>query len=389
MLWGAGRLLFGALLSAHTAVLTLSRGARAYKRERPRDVLRLAAAVLVIATVSVGGNPVSRLAANSSRVVVDPSTTHPEGHSSRLSAAGWTASVNVEIPGERRVALPPPPRPGKRTALIIGINRAKGGRPLPGSVTDATNLKQALLGYGFPRKNISMLVEEDATRSAIRAGLADLAARTPADGVAVFAVATHTRQRGGQNELLTADGLRISASELGTALGRVRSKMWVALPTCYAGGYAVPGITGKNRIVSFASASNRPTYQLGTAGSYLFINMVREAMLKGKAPGSVEEAFRFAEAKLEREHPNRVPTMSDGVKGELVLGRMSPETIARYDTGSGRDRQHPDDRDAFYATTRSAPPPPDGADAPEPEQQQRHGLGVCGRFSYSCSSDDD
>ena len=38
----------------------------------------------------------------------------------------------------RAVTVPQAPAPAKRTALIIGINRARGGRPLPGSITDAT-----------------------------------------------------------------------------------------------------------------------------------------------------------------------------------------------------------------------------------------------------------
>ena len=96
-----------------------------------------------------------------------------------------------------------------------------------------------------------MLVETSATRAAIRDELSSLASRTPSNGIAVFAVATHTRRYGGQNELLTADGLRISAGELASRLGAVRSRMWVALPTCYSGGLravrASSGATGSRR----------------------------------------------------------------------------------------------------------------------------------------------
>jgi hypothetical protein len=305
---------------------------------------------------------------------------------------GWKASVAVDTP-DGPLDLPAPPPSRKRNALIIGVNHARGGSPLPGSITDAKHLRDSLLGYGFLRKNVTMLLDGKASQHQIRRELARLADRTPVDGIAVFAVATHTRKRGGQNEFLTGDGLRISASELGHALGKVRSKMWVALPTCYAAGYAVPGIIGKNRIVTFASSSTQPTYQLGDAGSYLFINMVRKAMLEGAAPGSVERSFRFAKETLEREAPDRVPTISDGIAGELVLGRMSLDTIERHQNRiRAQERSEREEREepkVVFGTAKSAPdydrysgPDPEPTPTPSP---RRSGVKVCGRFDYRCA----
>ena len=49
--------------------------------------------------------------------------------------------------------------------------------------------------------------------------------------------------------------------------------------------------------------------------------MVKRAMLDRQAPDSVESAFAWAKADLERTHPYRVPSISDGIDGDLVLGR--------------------------------------------------------------------
>lgn len=270
----------------------------------------------------------------------------------------------------------------RRTALIIGINQAKGGSTLPGSIADATNLKDALVMYGFARKNITMLLDAQASRDAILHELDRLAERTPKNGLAVFAVATHTRIRNGQNELLTADGLRVSAGELGVRLARVRSKMWVALPTCYAAGYDRPGIVGRDRIATFASSATKPTYQLGSSGSYLFIKMVREAMLEGEAPGSVEEAFGYAKRTLEKESPDRVPSMSDGITGDLVLGNRGADSTATEDRPAPdgrRDDRFSDNGDTAAPTTGADPPP-----GPSQPPLINNGPGVCGRFSVRC-----
>ena len=261
--------------------------------------------------------------------------------------------------------------PSERTAVIVGINHAQGTTPLPGSVRDARNLHAALLGYGFREDNITLLLDGQATRSAILGALDSLALRTPASGVAVVAIATHTKRSGGTNLLATADGGRISAAELASRLGAVRSPAWVALPTCYAGGYAKPGIVGYNRVATFASDGNTMSYQAGSAGSFLFIHMVRRAMLEGRSPESVEGAFEFARGEIERDYPERVPSMSDGVPGDLVLGRISSTphdtSVSTYQGGR-----------YGYEHAESSP-------APRPESRpSRRTVVVCGRFRYNC-----
>lgn len=267
--------------------------------------------------------------------------------------------------------------PAKRTALIVGINNAAGTPPLPGSVTDARNLHRALVGYGFQDRNITVMLEGEATRPAILGALRSLAKRTPANGLAVFAIATHTSRAGGTNQLATAEGERISAGELAAYLRDITAPAWIALPTCYAAGYALPGIVGFNRVATFASSADRQAYQAGSAGSFLFMSMVDHAMLEGRAPFSVESAFAFAHDELSRDHPNHVPSMSDGYPGDLVLGPVPVIRTAFREPASPQPSEQNGERWGFR--TYEADPSP----SPTPGRR-RGGVGVCGSVRYNC-----
>lgn len=264
--------------------------------------------------------------------------------------------------------------PSERTAVIVGINNARGTTPLPGSVRDAHNLHAALLGYGFRDENITLLLDGQATRSAVLGALGSLAARTPPSGLAVVGIATHTKRSGGTNLLATAEGARISAAELASHLRAVRAPAWIALPTCYAGGYAQPGIVGYNRIATFASTNDRMSYQAGSAGSFLFIHMVRRAMLEGRAPESVESAFDFARRELERDFPDYVPSVSDGIPGDLVLGPFHSK-VSGWEPDGGSSQSSDD---YSYDNYEVSP-------TPQPERSRpRRPVVVCGRFRYNC-----
>ena len=206
-------------------------------------------------------------------------------------------------------------RPRARTALVIGINDDDPTNPLHGARTDAGNMRNALFKYGFRSSDVVVLLDGQATRARILAELQRLVARTPADGIAVFAAASH----GAGSSFRTADGARLYASELGRYLGSIRAPVWTALAMCYAAGFAVPGVVGDNRIATFSSAADEKTFEAGEAGSDMFSAMLREAMIEGRAPRSVESAFLYARSSLAR-WTNNLPVMSDGVSGDLVLG---------------------------------------------------------------------
>jgi len=211
-----------------------------------------------------------------------------------------------------------PARPGAHTALIIGINDNDPTNPLHGAHADATNMRNALLKYGFHASDVTVLIDGQATRARILDELRRLVARTPSNGVAVFAAASH----GAGSSFRTADGARLYASDLGRYLGRIRAPVWTALAMCYAAGFAVPGVVGANRVATFSSAANQLTYEMGGAGSELFYTMIKQGMVDGYAPRSVESAFNYAHSKLGKNYSN-LPVMRDGVPGELVLGPVN------------------------------------------------------------------
>src|SRR5919108_549522 len=141
-------------------------------------------------------------------------------------------------------------------------------------------------------------------------------------------------------------------------------------------------IVGPNRIATFSSSANDRSYQLGEAGSFLFIHMVRRGMLEGHAPYSVESAFGFARDEIQREHPDQVPSISDGVPEDLVLGpNRTFVTAARYRPSRNRD-QYASQREPQYQTYQS-----DYGSEPSPTPHRRPGPGparVCGNISYDC-----
>lgn len=241
---------------------------------------------------------------------------------------------------------------------MIGIDHARGAPPLAGAVGDVRLLEQALLAYGFPAERVTVLENDDARRGSILGAIEELAGTTAPDGRAVFAFAGHTRRIRGQNRIVAADGRTISADELAGALDDVRAPMWVALPTCYAAGFGVPGIVGPGRVTTFASAADQPSYEsLGLGRSFLFEYMVGRAMLAGRASGSVEQAFVYAREELERDFSRHVPLMDDRFPGSFVLG---PPLEAEESGGSGTP--------AVRVTATPHPAEPSPTPTPEPEE---------------------
>lgn len=329
-------------------------------------------ALALITVVALGGGPAllpreagpagSRGDANRSSRVFS-SATLPRPRDAARAAAEPRASRSIS------------PAPSKRTALVIGINRAAGSRPLHGAVRDAEMLREALTRYGFPARNVRVLTEREATATRIVEELDALADRTPADGRAVFAFAGHTRRRGGGNHFVAADGNLLSADAIARRLARVRAPMWVVLPTCYAGGYALPGIVGRDRVATFASRRNELAYELGEAGSYLVIHMVRHAMLDARAPGSVEQSFSFAERSIASRNPKRVPYIDDRFPGDFVLGPVTwsaprPVPEDTQDPGQVADPEPP--------STQSEPPKAD------PKRRSTPTAHMCGSIRFNC-----
>jgi hypothetical protein len=119
--------------------------------------------------------------------------TAPHVLLSALDARGHQSSVTIPI--LRRAAAKPRVRAaGNMYALLVGVSRfgplkAPAGTlpPLAGPAAAAQGLATRLGAAGFPRDNIRLLTDEDATVDQIRAALTDFVAKAgPRDLVLVF-----------------------------------------------------------------------------------------------------------------------------------------------------------------------------------------------------------
>jgi hypothetical protein len=156
--------------------------------------------------------------------------------------------------------------------------------------------------------------------------------------------------------------------------------MWIALPTCYAAGFAIPGIVGPGRVVTFASSADRPSYEATWFGrSFLVQFMVLEAMLHGRASGSVERAFAYAHREIEQYgEADLMPLIDDRHPGEFVLGRpIPPKPTASREPAS-------DPRRSGATPPPSSPPepqPPDPPAAPPSHDRPADGPAkICGPY---------
>ncbi len=228
------------------------------------------------------------------------------------------AVVHVQPAAVRTVPVhySPPVATGSetKTALIIGVGDPVGAQALPGADADARNEQAALLKDGFPAGNIQMLIDSQATRSNILAGLHSLISRTARNGTAVFAVSTHSSN----TSFRTYEGNRIQRDEVASLLGQVPGRLLAIFAVCFADSYNIPGVTGPNHVAVFSSAGGEETWE-NSAGSDFIRAFVLEAMLDHKAANSsVEAAFTYADHEMLANGSGH-PSINDQVPGNFIL----------------------------------------------------------------------
>ncbi|MBI3947080.1 MAG: caspase family protein, partial [Armatimonadetes bacterium] len=120
---------------------------------------------------------------------------------------------------------------GTSWALVIGINRYPAGGPLRSlnfAVKDAEEVRALLVDdYAFPAGNVTLLLDDAATKQAILDGLTDLADKAGPDDRILFYFSGHGHtvdlpQGGSRGYLVPADA-QIARSDLGNA---ARAQRW-------------------------------------------------------------------------------------------------------------------------------------------------------------------
>jgi hypothetical protein len=232
----------------------------------------------------------------------------------------------TDAPPPAQAAAPPaaaaPVRsgPGRTLAVIIGINRYRRG-DLSYSRADADEMKAALLSLGADPRDLEVLHDSEATRTAVLASIAWLVQTARPNDTAVLFFAGHADSIGGHEHLLTGDGGRIADDELATALRPLRGNGWIVLAACHGSGFTE--LVADRRILTTADGPDGRSWESSEYGrSFLGEFLVRRALTLRGAPESVQEAFAFASRTLARAYPSMRLQQIDRAFGPL---RLTPE----------------------------------------------------------------
>ncbi|MBA2608111.1 MAG: caspase family protein [Actinobacteria bacterium] len=206
-------------------------------------------------------------------------------------------------------------------AVVVGVNDYPGSQDdLSSAVNDADDMAQALDAFGVSDDHVIVLRDGQVTRNTLLDSVGWLASHAGPDSVAGFFYAGHVRKTSaGNEEIVTSDGSAVSDRELANALSRVRAnRSWVAIAACYGGGFTE--VLRPGRVLSAAASADSLAYENSTIGrSYMVEYMIRQAIIQGRASATVQTAFNYAVAGLQRDHPGREPVQVDHGDGALDL----------------------------------------------------------------------
>jgi hypothetical protein len=137
-----------------------------------------------------------------------------------------------------------------RYAVLVGIADYEGtANDLNYCDDDARDMKASLIGAGWPAANITMLIDAQGTKAAIRTAVSDMAAKADADDICLFFQSSHGGQGAdlapfdepdNMDEYLCTYNINsesISDDELGLWLSALKTPKYVVLvDACYSGG---------------------------------------------------------------------------------------------------------------------------------------------------------
>jgi hypothetical protein len=238
------------------------------------------------------------------------------------------------------------PSSGDKYAILVGISNYPGDdADLEYCDDDAQDIYNALTTlYGYSPSNIHLLLDMDASFSAIRDAINDIKSKAVAGDEVVFFFSGHGtngRADDGDREktdeaIVSHDG-NPSGSLLAIWDGQLRdwfagfqtSRIIFIFDSCLAGG--MTDLQGTGRIINMACSESGVSYEGGSwqNGQFTYF-FVEQGMLGGKAdrydhdkdgklPEArdvvVEEAFDYAKANCRMQ----TPTISDSFSNDLLL----------------------------------------------------------------------
>lgn len=240
-----------------------------------------------------------------------------------------------ENPPQPAPEAPPPPT---KFAVIIGIvyNSYELGT-VNFADQDAASVYNLLTRQmGFPPQNVMLLQNAQATGANIVQALRWLTENpgVDANSEVVFYYSGHglrnegmlnIPQRGRSYALVPFDYFNFPYKngegliwdvDLAALLSKIQpARMWVSIDSCFSGGFARPGITGPNRIVTMSSSATEISNEINEAQRGVFTKyMVDDGLARGL---SVEDAFLAAAPPSS--HYSQNPQVNDGYPGGMSL----------------------------------------------------------------------
>lgn len=210
-----------------------------------------------------------------------------------------------------------PPQMNKKFAVVIGIvydNYELGAVNFADQ--DAASVYNLLTDHmGFPRENVVLLQNQNATRDNIYRALDWLTGnpQIDADTDVVFFYSGHGLRNGdgvGINNPAAAPGYALVPFDfmgfdykkgdglvwdgyLADRLSGINpGRMWITIDSCNSGGFNRPGITGPNRVVTLSSQADELSSEIPEAGRGAFTQyLIEEGVARGIP---VEQAYLAA-----------------------------------------------------------------------------------------------
>ena len=223
-----------------------------------------------------------------------------------------------------------------RKAVVVGIADYPGTvNDLQYTDDDARGIKETLISGGWLEDDITLLIDDQGTKSTIVNKLNNMASGTGPDSISLFFFSGHGTQTY-QGEAICCYDNDLYDSELNGILDNFQGRVVVIIDACHSGGMAPDGgtidvelfvknfietIGNENRVILMACAADEYSYETSELKSGVFSYFVIKG-LQGYADQSpygngdgvitAEETFAYAEPKTTNYMNTQHPQLYDG-----------------------------------------------------------------------------
>ncbi|MCA1691068.1 MAG: caspase family protein [Actinobacteria bacterium] len=259
-----------------------------------------------------------------------------------VAAAMCTSAASLLLTA---VAGAAPAPTAERWALLIGVSDYQPPTvTTPGSANDARDMRDVLVGAGWPQDHMRVLIDGDATAGAIREGMDWLADKSSPTSFSVVHYSGHTKQiesdyDDGDEEqwdeyLWSVDNEFISDGEFGDRMRAIEGHAWINVSNCEAAGFD-DGVSSPNRLFTAASEEDEKGYERGDTQRSIYTGLLAGAFLNKHGDAdrngavSIQEAFAVAAAaapqlSVNGEYGPQHPVMAGGDNTQWFLKPPTP-----------------------------------------------------------------